>query len=327
MIPGVLRTRSHPQAGRTTRWISAFVTVLALPGWAQTSLPSPDLELDVEVLSVSVSKLARDAFGNPANPFTSFNLCETDPGTLVLAKITPRGLSPWELQPDRCRVVSFTDDVDTDLSTNATPKSEDHFFPRNRPLDLLTARDQGRFFGVRIRSSRVPAPTASRLTADVALVFRTGNEERTEQRTDVLLQTNEVVSFGPLKVKFLESSLARNPFAPTNTLASPKQTRYWLAAFLPQDDVGVASVTFFSAKSDEPILVARNITADGTATSSHPGVTERRPKSSNEEDPFANCVGHGFTPPEDGKVTIKLRYYDAKSLVEKRCVISTGLCP
>ncbi len=147
-------------------------------GLAETPASSPDKELGVEVLSVSVSKLARDSFGNPMNPFNSFHLNEADPGTVLLAKITPRGAAPWELQPDRCRVVSFTDDVGTDLSTNAAPKSEDHFFPRNRPLDMLTAREQGRYFGVRIRSSRVPAPTANRLIADVSLLFRIGSEER-----------------------------------------------------------------------------------------------------------------------------------------------------
>jgi len=59
----------------------------------------------------------------------------------------------------------------------------------------------------------------------------------------------------------------------------------------------------------------------------HPGFTEQRPKSRNSDDPFGNCVWYGFTPPEDGKITIKLRYYDAKSLVEKHCIISTGLSP
>jgi hypothetical protein len=296
-------------------------------GLAETPASSPDKELGVEVLSVSVSKLARDSFGNPMNPFNSFNLNEADPGTVLLAKITPREAAPWELQPDRCRVVSFTDDVGTDLSTNAAPKSEDHFFPRNRPLDMLTAREQGRSFGVRIRSSRVPAPTANRLIADVSLLFRIGSEERTEQRTDVLLQTNEMVTVGPLQVKFLVGSSARNPFAPTNPPAAQTQVRHWLAAFRPQGDIGVASVTFFSAKSDEPILVAKNITAEGVASSYHPGVTEQWPKSRSSDDPFANCVWCGFTPPEDGRVTIKLRYYDAKSLVEKHCIISTGLSP
>ena len=176
-------------------------------------------------------------------------------------------------------------------------------------------------------STRLPAPTANRLIVDVSLLFRMGSEERTEQRTDVLLQTNEVVTVGPLKVKFLVGAPARNPFAPTNPPAAQTQVRHWLAAFLPQGDIGVASVTFFSAKSNEPILGAKNITPEGVASSYHPGFTAQRPKSRDSGDPFANCVWYGFAPPEDRMLTIKLRYYDAKSLVEKHCIISTGLSP
>jgi hypothetical protein len=286
---------------------------------------SHDFEFDVQPLSVSVSRLERDAFGNPRNPFGFISINELDPGTVVLAKITPRGDARWQIQPEHCRVVSFRDDLGTDLSTNAAPASEDHFFPRNRLLDVLDARDNSRCWGFRVRSQRVPAAGATRLIADVVLLCRLDSKEQSKERQDVLIQANEVVTVGPLQLKFMASTCGELPAARTNKAVIAKSSRYRLAAFLPQNDVAIASVTFFSSKSDDPILSAKNITAEGMAGSSNPSVTERRPQAKPSSDPFANCIGYGFTPPEDGKVTIKVRYYDRKSLVEKHCIITTGL--
>lgn len=288
---------------------------------------SSEIEFDVQPLSISVSQLERDSFGNPRNPFGFFGMNEPDPGTVVLAKITPKGDAKWQIQPEHCRVVSFRDDLGTDLSTNAAPASEDHFFPRNRPLDVLDARENSGCWGLRVRSQRVPAAGATRLIADVALQCRLDSKEQSKDRQDVPIQTNEVVIVGPLQVKFVASAYREFPATRTNKTVAAKPRPFCLAAFLPQKDVAIASVTFFSSKSDEPILSAKNITAEGVASSSNPSVTERRPKSKPSEDPFANCIGYGFTPPEDGKVTIKVRYYDRKSLVEKHCIITTGLSP
>jgi hypothetical protein len=279
----------------------------------------------VEVLRVSVSKLARDSFGYSVGPFSNFNPRDTEPGTVLLAKFTPHGPTAWDVQPDRCRLVSFTDDIGTDLTTNAAPSTQARFFSRNRPLEELTAREQGQYGGVRVRSYRVPAPTANRLNADVLLVFRPGDAERTEQRADVPLQTNDVVTVGPVQVKF--SVRSPSPYAPTNRPGIPAQTRQWTASFLPSSEIAVASVAFFSPKSDEPILVVRNVSPEGTASSSNTGIYGGGPRSGAEGDPFYRQPGYGFTPPEDGKITIKLRYCDAKSLVEKHCLISTGLSP
>jgi len=309
--------------------IGPLTAILALPSLAGPPASAPDFDVDVEVLTVSVSKLARDTFGNPVSPFSFVGLNEADPGVSLLAKITPRGLTSVTLLQERTWVVSFTDDVGTDLSTNAAPRTEDRFFPRNRPLEILTDRGQGLCHGLRLRSSRLPAPGATRLIADVVLVFRASGEEQADQKTNVRVQTNDVVKVGPLRVKFTVP--APNPHAPKPPPAAIPQGGYWRASFLPRDDVAIASVTFFSKNSDEPILVAKNINPEGKAASASTGMYSQNPKKDSagdgDKDPFAKCVGYGFKPPEDGKITIKVRYCDVGSLVEKHCLISTGLSP
>ena len=87
----------------------------------------------------------------------------------------------------------------------------------------------------------------------------------------------------------------------------------------------MASVALFSEKSDEPILVIKNFGAEGNAASSSSGMYRGSPASGKSQDAFAGSGGYGFRPPEDRKVTIKVRYYNAASLIEKHCLVSTGL--
>ncbi len=105
------------------------------------------------------------------------------------------------------------------------------------------------------------------------------------------------------------------------------QSPYWVASFLPKKDAAVASVAFFSNKSDEPILVAKNVRAEGNASNSKTGIYNKSPRTAKSLDNFSNLDGYGFNPPANRKITIKVRYYEVGSLVEKHCVISTGLSP
>ena len=299
----------------------------AMPVLAQTSATpssSPAGELGVEVLSLSVSKLARDAFGNAVNPFTGLGSGAGESGTVVFSKITPRWSPPLKLQGEKCRLLSFKDDAGTVLLTNAAAELGSSVFPGNRPLEILTARDSG-IFGLKLRSDRVPARTANRLIAEVLLVFSRSSEERAAQKTAVRLQSNEVVTIGPLKVKFTEQPVSASDR--TNQSSAGTPATYWWARFWPEKETAIASVAFFSEKSDEPILVAKNVSGETNATGWSTGLYPMNPDPGSSRDGFSNRSGYGFRPPEDKKVSIKVRYYDVGSLVEKRCVISTGLSP
>jgi hypothetical protein len=296
----------------------------ALAGPSETPASSPAEELGVEVLSLSLSKLPRDDFGNVVNPFSGMGFNQGEAGTVVFARITPRLSSSLVLQTGKCRLLSFKDDVGTDLFTNAPAGMGDGIFSGNRPLEILAGADRG-ILGIKTRSARLPARAATRLTAEVLLVFGRTSEERVEQKGDVLLQTQEVVTVGPLKVKFKEQ--AASSYYRTNQAAAGSSSTFWMASFLPEKDVAIASVAFFSEKSDEPILSAKNVNAEGNASSANTGAYSSNRDAGGSAGGFAKAVGYGFRPPDDRKISIKVRYYDVGSLVEKRCVISTGLSP
>ena len=135
------------------------------------------------------------------------------------------------------------------------------------------------------------------------------------------------VTVGPLKVKIM--TLPPNPSVRTNELAPGSQSPYGMAtaSFLPDKDVAIASVAFFTQSADEPILVAKDLHAKGNASSLNGGIEDGRPFPGNVKDGFSHRVKYGFTPPLNRKITIKVRYYEVGSLVERRCVISTGLSP
>ena len=72
---------------------------------------------------------------------------------------------------------------------------------------------------------------------------------------EVLLQTKEVVTVGPLEVKFKEQ--AASSHYRTNQAAAGASSTFWMASFLLEKVVAIPSVAFFSEKSDEPILSAK----------------------------------------------------------------------
>lgn len=303
--------------------------IMALSAFSGSSAPpasASDNDLDVEVLSVSVSKLARDPFGKAVSSFSGMGLNQGEGGVVVLAKITQRESPPLRLQEGKCRLLSFQDDLGTVLSTNAATELGNQFFPANRPLEILTTKDPG-CFGIRIRSVTLPAPTANRLRAQLLLVFGLSSAERFKQKDDVILQTNDAVTVGPLQVKFM--ALPPAPSSGTNQAAVGSRVPSGMATacFLPGQDVAIASVAFLADQSDEPILVAKDLHTRGNAANYSGGFVDRRPRPGDSKDDFSDRVSYGFTPPANGKITIKVRYYEIGSLVEKRCIISTGLSP
>src|ERR1039458_3070339 len=78
-----------------------------------------DMDLRVEVLSLTVSKLGRDAIGHGVNPFNDHDFFSERAGTVVLAKITPPSPA-LKLMAKSCRLISFKDNLGTDLFTNAS---------------------------------------------------------------------------------------------------------------------------------------------------------------------------------------------------------------
>jgi hypothetical protein len=282
-----------------------------------------DMDLRVEVLSLTVSKLSRDPFGNGENPFNDYDLLKERAGTVVLAKITPPAAA-LRLMAESCRLVGFKDDAGTDLFTNASAGPGNNIFQGNRPFVVLDANEPG-YFGVRIRSTRLPARTATRVTAEVLLAFAPTTGEKSESKSDVAIKANEVATVGPVKIKFFAVPAHSHQW--TNQPAAKPERVYWRAGFLPDAGIKIVSVAFFSEKADDPILFVKDLDDGGNAVSSKNSSYAGGAERGETKDLFSGRTGYSFTPPEDGKVSIKIRYLPTSALVEKRCLVSTGLSP
>lgn len=290
--------------------IIALLLAVSLP-WPCARAQTPANQgLKVEVLSLSVTKMTRDAFGNAVNPFGGTTFGQSS-GTAVLAKITPADAATMSLQESRCRLMSFKDDRGTDLAgTNAVRQLGDPVFSMNRPFEILRSRD-GEFFGIQLRSGLTPAPAANRLTAEVLLAFGRSSDEQLAQQAGVELQPERTFVVGPVKFEF--SIL---PPHPKQTKPAAEQ---WLATFQPDSDVAVSSVTILSETEDTPLLLVKNLKPGGessyASTGTYRGTATGKP------------IAYGFKPPANRRAILKVRYFKADALVEQRCVITTGVGP
>jgi hypothetical protein len=323
---------SRQPAGLVALLLGAVVVLPVLAGTSdsksqttnQTAIvTTTDTDMRVEVLSLTLSKLERDNFGNAVSPFNDYGFWKEQAGTVVLAKITPAGFSSLRLLGDKCQLITFTDDAGTDLFTNAAAKLGDDFFAGNRILETLTAKDSG-CFGVRLRSARLPARAATRVTAEVLLTFAPTSGEKSELKSDVAFKIGQVTSVGPVKIKF--QPLHSISHHRTNQPVARPEPDHWTASFLADKATTIVSVAFFSEASDQPILLVKDLDARGKAASFN-GTYKTGTEPGEAKDDFSSLVGYGFTPPGDGKVTIKIRHLPTNALVEKRCLISTGISP
>ena len=282
-----------------------------------------DMDLRVEVLSLTVSKLSRDPFGNGVHPFNDPDVLSERAGTVVLAKITPPSPA-LKLMAKSCRLISFRDNLGTDLFTNSGAGAVNNAFWGNRPLEVLSANEPG-YFGVRIRSAQLPARAATNLTAEVLLAFAPTSGEKSESRSSVIIKANEITTVGPVKIKFFRQQA--HSHSQTNQSLGSLEPVYWLAGFLPSPGTRIVSVAFLSEKSDDPILFVKDLDDGGNPLSSTHSSQATGVKRGEAKDDFSGRTGYSCTPPEDGKVTIKVRYFPSSALVEKHCLISTGLSP
>ena len=282
-----------------------------------------DMDLRVEVLSLTVSKLGRDAIGHGVNPFNDHDFFSERAGTVVLAKITPPSPA-LKLMAKSCRLISFKDNLGTDLFTNASAGTGNNAFGLNRSFEVLSANEPG-YFGVWIRSAQLPDRTATNITAEILLAFAPTSGEKSESRSRVVIKANEVATVGPVKIKFFRQH--SHSHSQTNQSSGSLERVYWLAGFLPSPGTKIVSVAFLSEKSDDPILFVKDLDDGGNPLSSNNSSQATEVKRGEAKDDFSVLTGYSFTPPEDGKVTIKVRYFSSSALVEKHCLVSTGLSP
>ncbi len=171
--------------------------------------------VQVDLLSLQVTKLPRDQFGNGVKPGTGetvgFWLAKS--GTVVDLRVKlDRPVARFD--ETASRLLRFADDKGGDLTRQPVGKKIDPFFEDNKPirLKLDPKQDAGE---VLLLGYGTPTPGATRLLIDADLVFLVGADERRVERKGVEPKPGTKVEVGPLRLTFKDPKAGGFPFGTT----------------------------------------------------------------------------------------------------------------
>jgi hypothetical protein len=161
------------------------------------------------VLSLRVSKLSRDQFGNGikpgANEIVAFWLANSGTGVDLRIKLD-RPIARFD-EP-ASRVIRFDDDKGNDLMRPPGGPLVDTFFPANKPIVVKPGpgADEAE---VILRGYGTPAPGATKVRIHAALVFLAGSGERIAERKGLEPTPGTGATIGPLRLRFKDPQEAR----------------------------------------------------------------------------------------------------------------------
>lgn len=158
----------------------------------------------VDVLSLQVSKLPRNQFGQGIKPGTNENVAFwlANAGTAVDLRITLDRNAARFLEGSS-RIVRFADDRGGDLTKPRDDEPINTFFPDNKPIVVKPGPrlDEAE---VILRVPGVPKPGATRIKVHADLVILAGSDERTAEARDLEPKPGTSATIGPVKLKFRE---------------------------------------------------------------------------------------------------------------------------
>lgn len=177
--------------------------------------------VQVDLLSLQVSKLPRDGFGHAVKPATNESVAFwlANSGTAVDLRIKlDRSIARFDEAASR--LVRFADDKDHDLRRPPEGMAINTFFPENKPI-LLKPGPGPDEAEVILRGYGTPTPGATKLSIHADLVFVGGSGERTIE-SEVLEPTpGTEATVGPLRLRFEDPETA-GPFGqPLRGLPGP----------------------------------------------------------------------------------------------------------
>lgn len=168
----------------------------------------------VDLISLQVTKLPRDEFGNGKRPGTeetvSFWLANS--GTVLDLRVK-LGRPIARFDAAASRLLRFADDKGGDLTRPPDGRKIDRFFENNKPIRVkLDANSDGG--EVILLGYGTPTPGATRLGIDADLVFLAGSGERTAEREGVEPRLGTTVEVGPLRLTFKDPKQVGGVFGP-----------------------------------------------------------------------------------------------------------------
>jgi hypothetical protein len=160
--------------------------------------------IQVDVLSLQVSKLPRDDFGHGIKPGTNENIAFwlANSGTAVDLRLTlDRPIARFD-EP-ASRLIRFADDKGGDLTQPPGGRPVNSFFPDNKPI-IVKLGPQPQEAEVILRGFGTPAPSGITLQIPADLVFLAGSGEQTAERQGLEPRRGTRATIGPLHLRFTD---------------------------------------------------------------------------------------------------------------------------
>ncbi len=156
----------------------------------------------VDVLSLQVSKLPRNQFGQGIKPGTNENVAFwlANAGTAVDLRIT-LDRNAARFVEGSSRLLRFADDRGGDLTRPRDGEPINTFFPDNKPI-LVKPGPRLDEAEVILRVPGVPKPGATRIKVHADLVFLAGSDEQTAEVRDLEPKPGTSATIGPVQLKF-----------------------------------------------------------------------------------------------------------------------------
>jgi hypothetical protein len=156
----------------------------------------------VEIVSLQMTKLKRDEFGNGLKPGTTesvaFWLANSGTAVNLVVKMG-RPISGFE--EESSRLIRFVDDKGTDLTQPPDGRPVNTFFPSNKPVVVKLGPRPGEA-DVILRGYGTPAPGATKMTIHADLAFLVGTNERSVTQKGIDPKPGTQAAVGPMLVTF-----------------------------------------------------------------------------------------------------------------------------
>jgi hypothetical protein len=159
-------------------------------------------DVKIEIVSLQVTKLKRDEFGNGLKPGTTENVAFwlANSGTAVnLVVKMGRPISGFEEKSSS--LIRFVDDKGTDLAQPPGGQPVNTFFPANKPVVVKLGPQSGEA-DVILRGYGTPAAGATKLTIQADVSFLIGSNEKSATRKGVDPKPGSQAAVGPMLVTF-----------------------------------------------------------------------------------------------------------------------------
>lgn len=162
---------------------------------------------NIELLSIQVSKLPRDAFGNgkPSWGDSTVSSFVVASGTGLYGVFELEAEGDLTYREDLSSLEKFTDDRGQDLTAYSGEKEINEFFDSNKRLSVKQSSDQTKTLFT-IRGYSTPMAGAESLNAEAEVTFLSLSQEKSATVKTKLFGTSDTIEVGPVAFRVAKNS-------------------------------------------------------------------------------------------------------------------------